>query len=375
MKTYKITLANGYSFIVRDYHIFNNIFYCYYFHNNCWIPTSIFSNNIVKLEHFDMFFTTKPEPAKDPVVPIPLAKVEEDSLRIPINCGSDILINSISGLESITNRSNQFDTFSDSPSFPDISEDWYYSGFPVKLNSSTASGYLPQYIPISFHAIKDGKGKFKLSKLPDRLGYLDSKNNFKESIQWDGPYKKGDLMFTVLLNKDDPSCTDSVLKSTGYWSLLTELSNIKAENGTSKAITLSSGLTKAQLSKLGLSIGYNRTFNDSDNDNSFDSFSKQLSSSFDSNISIYENITNTDVLNFSPKSKEQRVAIYQYIQEFTIVSGGALGNKINQWNNTLKNFVPSFAKGSFAPSSFTFETEYFAKAFILNPDKAEKSDF
>lgn len=402
-----ITLSNGLTVLIKEAYRTEDAINCYYLFNDIWVPTTLDVNSIVNIRSVQL---------DEPEVPMfdnfsedccyrNSCSFEETSNSYPCfgknnnkfftnenssesnnefftngengENNSELFTNTENGIEDISPNLSKglnasmpnFGTVI-APVFPKIQSYWFYTGFPTKLNVGGANGNLIDFIPIFFYATKDGNETFTLPKLPDRLGYLDQNNNFTESLFWSGPFKKGNLLFILLLDKNDPSTVGSKLANHSYWSLLTEFSNIDPGSTASKSITISSGISKEQSEEMSFSIGSRVSVEIGIEDIAKVSaeLSSQLSSSFSTSVSISKQITTTDTVEFKAQPRTQRIATYQFIEQYEIDAANALKEKLANFNDKNKNYIANFAKADFQVKPFDYESRYFAKAFVLEPE-------
>lgn len=255
------------------------------------------------------------------------------------------------------------------PIFPDTNACWYYSGFPSKLNVGKKEGDLIDYIPICFYATRNGNETFILPKLPDRIGYINTNNEFSESLSWNGSFKSGQLMFTLLLYKNDSCCKGSVVTNNSYWSLMTEFSKVNPNVTASKTITVTSGIPKQEIYNFETSIGSSTLIKSQLKD--INEISKiltiNLRKTFNVTIEISEQSSTTDTVTFKSRPVQNRIAIFQFYESFRINPAQPLMDKISDLNNKKYNYLAKFSKATFRPLEFQYNTKYFAKAFVLKP--------
>lgn len=354
-----ITLFNGLTLLIKPTCRLGQSLQCYHYFNNSWIPLELNINAIADMRNIEIFDS---EPPKEHLT---------INNSTSTNSGKKIFKNTTMDIKFInleSSKESSKDTVI-SPVFPEIDSNWFYTGFPSKLKVGGTSGNLIEYIPIYFYATKDGNEMLTLPKLPDRLGYLDKNSVFHEDLIFEGPFEKGDLLFTLLLNKNTPSCSKCKIINTSYWKILSEYSNIDARSETNKSITFTSGTAVDNRDSMALCIGSNIADNSLSKTNHeiLDKISNDLSHSFNSNVCISEELTTTHTIRFKPQPKAQRIATYQFVEKYTLDSTDSLEENISFFNNKTKNFIATFAKGKFEARSFNYNTNYFASAFVLNP--------
>ncbi|KEH91295.1 hypothetical protein Z965_00065 [Clostridium novyi A str. BKT29909] len=364
MNTFYITLFNGLTLMVKPTEILGKYLYCYHWFNNSWIPISLNIDSISDIRNLTILENTLPN----------YNVYSIKSMYRTDSGGTELLLNTSGGFKTTqllkqgANANFQSGTVI-APVFPKIDPNWFYTGFPTKVPVGNAKGNLIDYIPIFFYATRDGNEKFTLPTIPGRIGFLDKNNEFKDTIIWNGPFKKGDLLFTLLLDKNDPSANGSKILNNSYWNLLTEFSNIDPGSSATKSITITSGITKTESTSLGLSIGSRIGL-----EIGLESIGKisaelstQLSTSFNTSVSITQQITTTDTVEFKPQPRTQRIATYQFIEQYEIDAAQPLKDKISFFNDATKNYIANFTKAEFNPTSFDYSSRYFAKAFVLEP--------
>lgn len=352
MITKYVTFYNGITIPIKNYYRVGRFLYCYYWFNNAWTPTILDCLLIKNICNTHPYFY---------------------KMRA-YNGDSELLTNTKTGIKPVSvatpggNIAVALGTVIP-PVFPPINPNWFYTGFPTNIPVGSENGDLVDYIPIYFYATRNGTEKFTLPKLPDRLGYLDSNNVFTETLVWDKPFKKGDLLFTLLLDKNNPACAGSKINNMSYWNLLTEFSNIDPGSTATKTITITSGITKQESYSMSLSIGSKVGVEAGIEGIGKISaeLSTQLSTSFNSNVSITEQITTTDTVEFKAQPRTQRIATYQFIERFKIDAANPLKEKVNSFNDPTKNYIANFAKADFQGTPFNYGSRYFAKAFVLEP--------
>ncbi|AWZ48927.1 hypothetical protein C3495_08925 [Clostridiaceae bacterium 14S0207] len=377
MKANYATLDNGSTIIIKaDYRLGDQLYFHYWFKNS-WIPTSININKIARMRPIKLHEPTM-TPYDDSAQKAFFAKMTDGFTNIPntyrvgTNGGNELFTNNPSGIRPMLLKSTGTAPNTGTvvyPVFPKIEPNWFYTGFPAKLTVGGAKGNLVEFVPIFFYAKRDGNEKFTLPKLPDRIGYLDNNNVFTETLVWDGPFKKGGLMFTLLLDKNSPVCAGSKLNDTSYWNLMTEFSNIDPGSTATKAITITSGITKTQGFSMGLSIGSRIGV-----EVGIEGIAKvtaelsvQLSTSFSTEVAISQQISTTDTVEFKAQDRTQRISTYQFIEQYNIDAAAPLKQKVDSLNDKNKNYVANFAEGKFQPAPFNYGSRYFAKAFVLEP--------
>lgn len=359
----QITFYNGMKIIVTNCYKVNRFLYCYYWFNNCWFPTVLDYFAILDICEYKSFKFNNRNYQRS-----------HNTYGRAYSGGSDIFTNTENGIKltSVSAPGGNISLTSGTvvpPVFPDINPNWFYTGFPTNVSVGALDGNLVDYIPIYFYATKNGTESFTLPKLPDRVGYLDSDNVFTETLVYNSSFKKGDLLFTLLLDKNDPACANSKINNKSYWNLLTEFSNIDPGSTATKTITITSGITKQESYSMSLSIGSKVGIEAGLEGIGKISaeISSQLSNSFNSSVSITQQITTTDTVEFKAQPRTQRIATYQFIERFTIDAADPLKEKVNSFNNATKNYVANFAKADFEAVPFDYGSRYFAKAFVLEP--------
>ncbi|KEI05442.1 hypothetical protein [Clostridium botulinum] len=361
-----VTLFNGLTLLIKPTHRIGQFLYCYHWFNNSWVPLELNMNIISDMRYVK--FAEPTNPYNTSINNFFNDTVTNTFTSIPNTLDSYLA----SGKKIFTNISTHTDkTRSDTvicPVFPEIESEWFYKGFPSKLKVGGTNSNLIKYIPIHFYATKNGNETFTLPKLPDRLGYLDSNNHFSQTFVWKGPFKKGNLLFTVLLNKNDSACKGCRLNNSSYWNLITEFDDAGAESKDKKSLTLTSGIKENECYSMALSIGSHISTNSNKNNRYkiYNKLSSELSESFNSNVSILEEITTNSSIEFKPQSKPQRIAAYQFVESFKIDIDDLLQEKIKFFNNSDINFVANFTKAKFEEKVFDYNTHYFAKAFVLD---------
>ncbi|WP_050606901.1 hypothetical protein [Clostridium niameyense] len=367
-----VTLYNNMTFMIKPSYKSGRWLYCHYWYNNMWIPSILDMYSVVNISYMNPNESTMP--MYNNIYQGYLEKYP-NKYRAPINSGSELLMNTSGGfkpmaaLKGVSGGAQPGYGTVIAPVFPKIDPNWFYTGFPTKLTVGNANGALIDYIPIFFYATKDGNEKFTLPKLPDRVGYLDQNNKFTETLVWNGPFKKGNLLFTLLLDKNDPACKGSTIDNTSYWNLLTEFSNIDPGSTASKSISITSGITKQESYSMSLTIGSKVAVEVGIEGIGKISteLSAQLSSSFGGSVSITSQITTTDTVNFKAQDRTQRISTYQFVEQYKIGAADPLKAKVNVFNDPNRNYVANFAKAGFEPRPFDYQSRYFAKAFVLEP--------
>ncbi|AEB76353.1 hypothetical protein [Clostridium botulinum] len=362
-----VTLLNGLTLLIKPTHRIGQSLYCYHWFNNSWVPLELNMNTISDMRYVK--FDEPKNPYNTSTNKFFNYNTTNSFTSIPDTVDSYLP----GGKEIFTNISTHTDkTRSDtviSPVFPKIESEWFYEGFPSKLKVGGTNSNLIKYIPIHFYATKNGNETFTLPKLPDRLGYLDSNNNFSETFVWKGLFKKGSLLFTVLLDKNDSACKGCRLNNSSHWNLIKEFDNVSARSEAKKCLTLTSGIKENECYSMALSIGSHVFTNSTRNNISelYNKLSAELSKSFNSNVSILQEIATNSSIEFEPQLKSQRIATYQFIESFKIDTDDLLQKKIKFFNDSNMNFVTNFTKAKFEEKIFDYNTHYFAKAFVLNP--------
>ncbi|KEI10222.1 hypothetical protein Z957_00380 [Clostridium sp. K25] len=358
-----VTLLNGLTLLIKPTHRIGQSLYCYHWFNNSWVPLELTINTIS-----DMRYVKFDEPTN------PYSDYFNDNITNNFTSLPNINESYVTGGKEIFTSINTYTDKSRSdtvisPVFPEIQPNWFYEGFPSKLIVGGTNSDLIKFIPISFYATRNGNETFTLPKLPDRLGYLNSDNDFVETLVWKGPFKKGSLLFTVLLNKNDSYCQGCKLNNSSYWNLITQCNDISAKSKAKKSLTLTSGIKKNECYSMALSIGSYISTNSNINNTSkiYSKLSCELSKAFNSNVSILEETTTTSSIEFKPQSKSQKIATYQFVESFKIDTDDLLQEKIKFFNNSDINFVSNFTESKFQEKVFDYNTHYFAKVFVLNP--------
>lgn len=257
------------------------------------------------------------------------------------------------------------------PVFPKIQDNWFYTGFPGSLAAGGKNGSLVNFIPITFTAKKSDKFHFILPPLPDRVGYLDMEGKFSESLDFETSFTKGQMLFTLLLKKDDPACKDSLITNSSYWKLMTEFSGIDPGSTASKSISITSGISKIDSFNMGLSIGATigvKAGLEGIAEVTAE-FSEQLSLSFGTSVTVSQQVTTTDTVEFKAQPVEQRIATYQFYENYEIKGAKPLKDKVNYFNNPKYNAIANIATADYVPKAYDYQTRYFRKAFVLQPQK------
>lgn len=356
-----VTFHNGLSILLCPIQQQESMLYGYYLLNGYWMPTvlDVHTINTIKdtVSDYNHYISHMiPEALKQANTP-PSSFIDiPGTYRFSRAGGSELFTNNPTGFEPMQpqllggsgspsdTKGNNFGTVV-APVFPKVEPNWYYTGFPAKVAVGGSQGNLIDYIPIYFYATRDGNEKFTLPKLPDRLGYLDTNNTFTETLVWDGSFKKDQLLFVVLLDKKDPACAGSKVNNNSYWGLMTEFSNIDPGSTASKTITITSGVSKEKSFTFSTSIGMKITAKAGIPGivELSQEFSASLSTSFGSKIDVSSQVTTSDTVNFQAQDKTQRIATFQFFEQYNINAAKPLQDKVKDYNNKSKNYVANFA--------------------------------
>ncbi|PAB60620.1 hypothetical protein [Anaeromicrobium sediminis] len=255
--------------------------------------------------------------------------------------------------------------------FPQIDPNWFYAGFPSKIVVDETPGSLLDYVPISVYAKMNTPGIFLiLPKYEDRLGYLDINGAFVKEYNKPVSFKRGQRIFTILIDKNSEIARDSYLLCNSYWSLLSETSGIEPDTITSKTINLNFGINKSEFYKLGNSTGIYSP--DPEKEREYFHELRKIDSTlytqaFRKNIEIHSKQELNLHMEFEPQSKAQKIAAYQFCQQFSIKPGKRLLEYVDKLNDRKYNPYASFSIAKFDCNPYSYKTKYCKEAVVLEP--------
>lgn len=258
--------------------------------------------------------------------------------------------------------------------FPDPDPSWYTNGYPGQVNAGSADGNLVEYIPVSFYARNTGKIYFGLGEIDIYAGYLNSNGQFVKTIGFNGThFNKGDFCFAILMKKYAGAAKYSKVHNDSYWNLLSDISNIQPGQTVTKSVTITSGVTteesKTFSTTVGSTVGFKAGIEGSEVSASL---SVSLTSSFSTSVSVTTQMSVTDTVNFPAQQKQQRVALYQFVEKYGIVPGGPIQGWRDYLNGTstdeAKVFSSRFVCSVNPPPVFNYPSRYFATSYVLKPD-------
>lgn len=257
--------------------------------------------------------------------------------------------------------------------FPDPDPQWFFEGYPNIVQAGSAMGSLVNYVPVSFYARQDGHITAAFDPIDIYDGYINDQGAYVKAIQIDKDYRKGDFVFAILLNKYAGAAQSTMIQDNSTWALLSEVSNVLPGQIVTKMVSVTSGVTteesKSFSSTVGSTIGFKAGVTGAE---VTASLTVSLSASFKSSVAYTTEITVTDSVTFPAQPREQRVAIYQFIQDYNIIPGGPLQGWRNYLNGTTTDEAKFFSSRWIcnvdqAPP-FRYPTRYFATSFVLEPE-------
>jgi hypothetical protein len=256
-------------------------------------------------------------------------------------------------------------------SFPKADPNWFHRGFPSKIVVEETQGSLLDYVPINVYAKISTPSMFLiLPKYEDRLGYLDMNGTFVKEYNKPISFKRGQKIFTILIDKNANVARGSHLLCTSYWSLLSQASGLEPDVISSNTIHLNFGIDKSEFYQLGNSTGiyspdpekekeYFHQLRKIDSTIYTQSFRKKINIESKEELSIH--------VDFEPQSKAQKIAAYQLCQQFSIRPGKRLLDYVDKLNDKKYNPYATFSKAQFDYNAYSYKTKYCEKSLVLEP--------
>lgn len=254
--------------------------------------------------------------------------------------------------------------------FPPINPNWFENGLPDSLDTQSSGlvGDLIDFVPIdfvsnvymnnvSFGVITSDVGKFS--------GYIDINGVFHPVAS--GELFKGNIypglrVVTLFFKKDSEDWLKGCkVHGRGQWVLLSDFGGIEAGSTASKTISYTHGVNKTNAESLSYTVGakVGGTLEGITGE-----LSASLTQSFSTSVSITEEITISDTVNFQAQDREQRVGAYQFYRRYFVEPGPALVNIINEGKGSSQTFYKDINR------AFSYKTNHFQKVFVLAPDNA-----
>lgn len=265
-------------------------------------------------------------------------------------------------------RSYNRDTATIDP-FPPVDPAWFVGGLPDSINTNGPglTGGLIDYVPvdmISKVAINNDSINFSPNSLPNFDGYIDTGGTYhpyvpqKIALQGIAPgmraltlfYKKGSL----------DAIKGCKVHGKGKWVLLSDFGGIEPGSTATKSISYKHGVTNTNAESLAFTVGMKVGASGS---GVSAELSASLTATFSSSVSITDETTVTDTINFQAQDREQRVGAYQFYRNYFVEPDDAF----NAWSNNQRNdsrqpFYNTINR------TFDYKTEHFQKVFVLAPD-------
>lgn len=254
--------------------------------------------------------------------------------------------------------------------FPPINDSWFVNGLPDILNSQNnpLAGNLIDYVPldivanitqnnVSYGIIKTEANKFS--------GYLDMSGTYHPIASgeiFNGNIYPGLKIATLFANKDSFEYLEgSKVQGKGKWVLLSDFGGIEAGSTASKSISYKTGVNTTNAQSLSFTVGakVGGTLEGMTGE-----LSASLTQSFSTSISITEETTITDTVNFQAQDREQRIGAYQFYRDYYVLPGDGLRNLMNDQKNRNAAFVTEINR------SFPYKTNHFQKVFVLAPNNS-----
>ena len=254
--------------------------------------------------------------------------------------------------------------------FPPVNPAWFVGGLPdsIATQSLSLTGDLIDFVPIdivsnvykdnvSFGIIKADVGKFD--------GYIDKDGTYHPVA--DGELFKGSIypglrVVTLFAKKDSEDyLKECKVHGKGRWILLSDFGGIEAGATASKTISYTQGVNQTDATSLSFTVGakVGGTLEGITGE-----LSASLTASFSTSISIKEETTISDTVNFQAQDREQRVGAYQFYREYFVEPGPMLQNIINEDKGSSKTFYKDINR------AFNYKTNHFQKVFVLAPNDA-----
>ncbi|WDV45462.1 hypothetical protein PV797_18355 [Clostridiaceae bacterium M8S5] len=251
--------------------------------------------------------------------------------------------------------------------FPPINPDWFAGGLPdsIQAESSGLSGDTIDFVPIDIIA-KVSKDNVSYGVLiPEAYkydGYVDVNNVYHDVASGEifkGSIYPGLRIATIFVKKGmDPLIDGCKVHGRGKWVLLSDFGGIDPGSTASKTISYTHGVNQTDTQSLAFTVGAKVG-------GSYSGMTGELSASltatFGTSISISEEFTVSDTVNFQAQDKEQRIGAYQFYRNFYVEPGPALRDKI------AKDQTSSFAFAYAVNKTFDYKTNHFQKVFVLEP--------
>lgn len=257
--------------------------------------------------------------------------------------------------------------------FPDPDPQWFFEGYPEVVEAGEAMGSLVDYVAVSFYARQDGHIFAGFDPIDIYDGYINDQGQYVKDIQIDKDYRKGDFVFAILLNKYAGAAQYTMIRDNSTWGLLSEVSNVLPGQEVTKMVSVTSGVTteesKTFATTVGATIGFKAGVTGAE---VTASLTTSLTQSFKSSVAYTTEITVTDSITFPAQPREQRVAIYQFIQDYDIIPGGPLMGWRDYLNGTstdeAKFFSSKWVCNVDQAPPFRYPSRYFATSFVLEPE-------
>ncbi|MCM3737783.1 hypothetical protein M3215_18830 [Bacillus cytotoxicus] len=208
-----------------------------------------------------------------------------------------------------------------------------YQEFPYEAYSTTQYGNLIDYVYVDLYAKKSQTLSTKQLKdtpflvvLPDGTRVDEVKSDYNLN------FTPGKLAYTIGISKEKfkEILSDTKLKKDIYWKLI-DSNLVEKHNSYHWSQTVTSGLSKSNTLGFALTVGFEAGFGDSV------SFSTQLTTSFESNTTITNEISTMRTFDYNPKPDYAydiyRTALYQQVAKYSVQPGAKLNEFINSGNN------------------------------------------
>lgn len=252
--------------------------------------------------------------------------------------------------------------------FPPINPSWFVNGLPdsIESQSSGLMGDMIDFVPIDIvaNATRDNVSYGVL--IPESYkysGYVDKDGTFHPIASGEifkGTIYPGLRIATLFCNKDSFDWLKGCkVHGRGKWVLLSDFGGIEPGSTASKTISYTQGVNTTNAQSLAVTVGakVGGTLEGITGE-----LSASLTATFSTSVSIKEETTVTDTVNYQAQDREQRIGAYQFYRRYFIEPGDALRNNINQEINNNSTFIRGIN------STFYYKTNHFQKVFVLAPD-------
>lgn len=251
--------------------------------------------------------------------------------------------------------------------FPEPDPKWYYEGLPGFISEELPDidGNVIDYVAVPWYS-KIDISEFNYVGGPSYIvGYAD--RNFNPIVPPFKVYntKRGDIVYYTFFSSDYMKTLypETNLNMANRWFLLSDFGGIEAGSTASQTVQLSYGFNESQTESFSREVG--ASIQGSGLEGLLFNLSAKVTKSFSTTVAFSQNLTISTTVNYSAQPRNQRIGIYQYYSDYSVVPGPDFIRYSNNANNdSSQAFAPILGRRP----PYTYTSNRFQKVFVLEPE-------